>query len=307
MSAARALVVGQGSIGRRHARWLAGLGLDVAVVSARAGDGLPRFAAIDEALAAHRPDHVVVATETGARADSLRALARAGFAGSVLAEKPLVAAMAEIGAVAALPRLHVAYQLRFLPVVRALRAALGGERVLAAHLRVGQHLDLWRPGRAVRDTYSAWRARGGGALRDLSHELDLALWLLGPWRRVAALGGRLGEITGDADDAWGILLETEGCALATLRLDLLDRPGTRGIVLQTPTRTLRADLLAGRLMVDDREEGHMAAPDDSYLAMHRAALGDGPGDACTAAEGIAVVGLIDAIERAAAGRRWVSP
>ena len=304
--ARRALVVGQGSIGRRHAGWLAALGLDVAAVSARGAAAGARFTDLAAGLAGHRPDHVVVANETGAHGTTLRALAQAGFAGSVLVEKPLVAGTGELGAVGALPRLHVAYQLRFLPVIAALRCALAGERVLTASFRVGQHLDAWRPGRATRDAYSAWRQRGGGALRDLSHELDLALWLLGPWRRVAALGGRLAEVTADADDSWAILLESASGAAATLQLDLLDRPGERRIALQTPTRTLRADLLAGRLMIDDRGEDHVAAPDSSHLAMHRAVLGAGPGEPCTASEGIAVVGLIDAIERAAAQRGWVA-
>jgi len=302
----RALIVGQGSIGRRHAGWLAALGLDVAAVSARGAAGGARFADLAAGLSGHRPDHVVIANETGAHAAALRALAQAGFAGGVLVEKPLVAGAAELGAVGALPRLHVAYQLRFLPVVAALRRALAGERVLTAGFRVGQHLDSWRPGRASRDAYSAWRGRGGGALRDLSHELDLALWLLGPWRRVAALGGRLAEVTADADDAWSILLESASGTVASLQLDLLDRPGERRIALQTATRTLRADLLAGRLMIDDRGEDHVAAPDSSYLAMHRAVLGDAAGEPCTASEGIAVVGLIDAIERAAARRGWVA-
>ena len=35
-------------------------------------------------------------------------------------------------------------------------------------------------------------------------------------------------------------------------------------------------------------------------------VGAGPGEPCTASEGIAVVGLIDAIERAAAQRGWVA-
>jgi len=257
-AALRALVLGHGSIGARHARLLRAEGHDVAVVSRRAVDWAPLHPGLAAGLAAHRPDYVVIASETAAHGADLAALA----------------------------------------------AALAGERVLTVEATVGQWLPDWRPGTDHRLSYPAHAGRGGGALRDLSHELDLLLWLFGPWRRRAALGGRLSGVTVDSDDAWAVLVEFASGAVATLQMNYLHRPGRRGLTVDTAGRTLAADPGAGTLAVDGAAERFAAERDDSYRLQHRAVLSGLPGP-CTGAEGLAVLALAAAIERAAAERAWV--
>ena len=43
----------------------------------------------------------------------------------------------------------------------------------------GQCLPTWRPESDYKNTYSAKSEKGGGVLRDLSHEIDLCLSLVG--------------------------------------------------------------------------------------------------------------------------------
>ena len=178
----RALVVGYGSIGKRHARLLGELGCEVAVVS-RHSDAPNGHRTVEAALAAAMPDYVVVANETSAHLATVEALAAAGFAGRLLIEKPL-------GEGPAVPpgrfaQVGVAYNLRFHPLLGALRERLAGDRICAIEVYCGQHLPDWRPDADYRTGYSADPDRGGGVLRDLSHELDYLLWLGGRWRRVA--------------------------------------------------------------------------------------------------------------------------
>ncbi|MGH6946941.1 MAG: Gfo/Idh/MocA family protein [Kiloniellales bacterium] len=303
---ASALVVGFGSIGARHARLLREAGETVAVVSRRAVDWEPRFADLPGALAEAAPGTVVIANDTASHGATLSALAEAGFRGRVLVEKPLLAEPA------ALPRhrferLAVGYQLRFHPGVQRLRQALAGERIVSACLYVGQHLAGWRPGRDYRTTESAARERGGGALRDLSHELDLAAWLFGSWRRVAAIGGKLSALEIDSDDAWAVLIECESCPAVTLQMNYLNRPGRRFMVVETRDRSFELDLIAGTLLTDGREERFAVERDGPLRALHAALLGGKGEPACTAEEGLAVVALIAAIERSAAEGSWSRP
>lgn len=156
----RAVVVGAGSIGLRHARVLASLGADVAIVSRRDHltdlEGLTTVhRSVSDALLADPVDHVVVATETADHLRTLGGLADAGFAGTVVIEKPLTDRLAEVPALPfALPfrACVVGYQLRLHPAVLAAQALMAGDRVLAVHAQVGQHLAGWRPGRAVGDS-----------------------------------------------------------------------------------------------------------------------------------------------------------
>jgi predicted dehydrogenase len=302
----RALVIGYGSIGQRHVRVLGDLGHDVAVVSRRAVDHAPRFETLAEALEAFAPDYVVIANETSAHRSALTALTDAGYAGLVLVEKPLF----ERGDAAdrdETPDCFVAYNLRFHPLLESLRAWLRGRTAVAAWIHVGQHLSTWRPGRDFRKTYSASPELGGGVLRDLSHELDYALWMFGPWRRVTALGGASGTLGIEADDQWSILAECAHCPQVGITLSYLDHTPRRQIVVTAQDDTASVDFIAGTFSSGDEPEPEPVKldRDETYRRQHTALLAGAPAAACTYAEGYAVLRLIDAVEQAAAHGRWV--
>lgn len=296
-----ALVIGYGSAGRRHARLLKALGCRVAVVSGMAIDECESFSSIGEALAAHRPHYVVVANETAAHVPTVAVLAAVGFHGRLLVEKPLG------GACDAAPfaTAAVGYNMRFHPVLTALGEALAGEEAIAAHIYCGQYLPNWRPGTDYRASYSAEAARGGGVLRDLSHELDMLLWLFGDWVRLAAVGGRFGSLDIDSDDCWALLVELERCRCATVQVNYLDRAARRQAIVNTQRHTYIADLVAGTLAVDGEVASFVWTRDETYLAQHRAMLANEMERLCSFAQGTRVMGLIAAAERAAGERRWV--
>jgi len=300
VSARTALVAGLGSIGTRHARILAELGLAVATVSRR-GSGDHR--SIGEALSHGQFDYVVIATETAQHVDALRELADAGFRGTVLVEKPMLARSEPLPAFP-FAKLFVAYNLRFHPVMAALAARIEGRSAITVSAYVGQDIRDWRPGRDHRATASSTIAAGGGVLRDLSHELDYLLWLFGPWQRVAALGGASGARDLEVDDHLALLMEMARAQVVQVHLDYLDRAGLRRIRINLADETIEADLAGGNLIVNGVATPYASERDTSYRAMHQAALG-GDGPVCSFAEGFAVVDLIDASERALNSKSWV--
>jgi predicted dehydrogenase len=245
---------------------------------------------------------VVIASETALHGAHIEALAGLGYDQTVMVEKPLLAAPQ------ALPenrfsRLYVGYNLRFHPVVARLREQVGGMRALTASAYVGQHLAGWRPGRDYRATSSASRATGGGVLRDLSHELDLLLWLFGGWRGVAAAIGASGTLDIDAEDNASLLLKLERCPAVSVAMNYLDRVPSRLLRIVGEESTIVADLVAATLACGDKTETFSIDRDATYAAMHGAALADGAG-VCTAQEGLDVVELIDAAERSASTGAW---
>jgi predicted dehydrogenase len=300
-----ALVVGQGSIGERHARLLGDLGLDVAVVSRHGGTGrTASFPDLGEALAEVAPDYVVIANETAAHRPTLAALAAAEFAGRVLIEKPLFDRLAAVPT-HRFAACFVGYNLRLHPVLQELARVLAEERAISAHLYVGQYLPDWRPARDYRQTASASREAGGGVLRDLSHELDYLTWLFGGCERLAALGGRFGNLEIDSDDVQGLLMAFERCPVVTTQLNYLDRRGSRSLIINTGKRTIVADLIRSTLTIGSEERAFPVGRDDTYLAQHRRVLGNAHEGLCTLSEGAAVLELIAAAEAAAATGQWV--
>jgi len=304
-----ALIVGFGSIGARHARVLQALGLRTAVVSRRAVEWPDCHADLEAALAAVQPGYVVIANATADHVATLDQLVRAGYRGKVLAEKPLSATPPAPAQVKTwqdqFAAIFVAYNLRFHPALAALNAALASESVISAQVYCGQDLNSWRPGRDLTQSYSASRAQGGGVLRDLSHELDYANWLFGPWEKLAALGGHLGPLPMDADDNWGVLLQTAHSPLVTLQVDYYNRPATRRIVVNTDIASYLLDLVAGTLARNGEAQAFAVERDATYRAQHEAILSGVPSAACTLKEGLAVMDMIAAIEQAGETAQWV--
>jgi len=301
----KALVIGFGSIGNRHARLLADLGLDVAAVSRRTVDVAPLYGAIPEAVADWNPDYVVVASRTHEHRGDFEALAKSGFQGTVLMEKPLFERGDDVP-VHGFGQVFVAYNMRFHPVVARFRELLEGTAPYAVHAYVGQYLPDWRPDTDYRQGYSAIKALGGGVLRDLSHELDALNWMLEGWTRMTALGGHVSNLEIDSDDVFSLLFETNRCPVASVQMNYLDSRLNRTITALTNRGTIRADLVAGTVAFDGEIETFTPEYDDTYIAQHRAVL-DGDNDVlCSLKEGFDVIAMIDAAETAALEKKWVA-
>lgn len=168
----RVLVIGSGSIGRRHHDNLQALGASSRLVSWRDGGLGGALAALDGAEAA------VIATATDIRLPLIEAAAARGL--PIYVEKPLAFRPSEVEAIADLAapvadRSMLGYMLRYHPAVRALAGA-DLRDVFQFALTIGHDVTQWRADWRFSDSYAA-RAEGGGVLLDLCHELDLAACL----------------------------------------------------------------------------------------------------------------------------------
>lgn len=300
----RALVIGYGSIGARHTRLLEELGCNTCVLSTRASAHSRTYTRLDQALTSHQPEYVVVANPTAEHHSTLTELATAGFDGIVLIEKPL------FSKAQALPdnrfrHVFVGYNLRFHPLLVALRGALDNEQLIAVNAYVGQYLPDWRPGSDYRNSYSASAARGGGVLRDLSHELDYVAMLTGSWTAVSALGGHFSTLDIDSDDVFALLMQTKHCPVVCIQMSYLDRMARRQVVINTRRRTLAADFVSATLCVDGVTTHHPCERDDSYIAMHHAALAGKQDELCSLTAASDTLALIEAAERSAQAQKWI--
>jgi predicted dehydrogenase len=168
----RVLVIGSGSIGRRHHDNLQALGDSPRLVSWREGGIGGALAALDGA------DAVVIATATDIRLPLIEAAAARGL--PIYVEKPLAFRPEEVEAIAEVTqpvaeRSMLGYMLRYHPAVRAL-AESDLSDVFQFALTIGHDVTQWRANWRFSESYAA-KAEGGGVLLDLCHELDLAACL----------------------------------------------------------------------------------------------------------------------------------
>ncbi|MFC5299827.1 Gfo/Idh/MocA family protein [Azospira restricta] len=236
------MVVSLGSIGRRHLKNLRSLRPQAQIgvlrlTAAQRGETLPgadrQFTDIDEALA-FAPAAAIVCSPATTHVRVASALVDRGI--PVLIEKPIAGDLAGLDDLLALAirrgvPLMTAYNLRFLPSLREVRqivesGAIG--EVLGVRAEVGQYLPDWRPGCRYQDSVSARRDLGGGALLELSHEIDYVYWMFGMPSRVAAMGGCYGELGIEVEDMASLCLEYDRPRrLVNIHLDFLQRSVSR--------------------------------------------------------------------------------
>jgi predicted dehydrogenase len=229
-------ILGQGSIGRRHAALFAAEGCEVLAwdpaPEAETAPGVERVASPEEALA--RAAAAVIASPSSRHLDQARWALDRGC--HVLVEKPLSTSADGVSGLIATARsaglvLAVAMNLRFHPgpatVRRIVRSGEVG-RPLLAHVTFGSFLPDWRPNVDYRRSYSARAELGGGIALDAIHEVDYAAWTLGEADEVSAWLGRVSDLELDVEDAALFIVRHTGGAVSTIALDYLDRRYRRG-------------------------------------------------------------------------------
>lgn len=255
------LIVGLGSIGRRHLGNLRTLAYPD-VVLCRTGKGPSGAAPIEgyrneRSLAAalsHRPIATIVANPTSLHVETAILAAEAGS--HLLIEKPVshseegldrLAAVVEARALKVL----VGFQFRFHPGLLAVKRMLEEERigpVRSVHAHWGEYLPDWHPGEDYRQGYSARADLGGGVLLTLCHPFDYLRWLLGEVRTVAASTSHDG-LNLDVEDTADVILSFESGVTGTVHLDYVQRPPSHWLRLTGELGTILWDNADGAVRV----------------------------------------------------------
>lgn len=257
------LLVGTGSIGRRHLRNLQALGCrDVIVYRSRAADsaalerefGVRCVYDLDEALQ-EGVQVAIVANPTALHLPVALKCARYGC--HLFIEKPLADRLEGVDDLLAAVRerklrVLVGYNLRFHPLLKEThsllaRGAIG--RVYSVRAWAGQYLPDWHPGEDYRQGYVARSELGGGVILTLSHELDYLYWLFGPVARVAAMAAQPSSLDMNTESVAEITLVFRSGVVGQVHLDCLQRIPSRGLEIIGSEGTIRADLHRGELRV----------------------------------------------------------
>jgi predicted dehydrogenase len=258
----KGLVVGLGSIGRRHARNWAMLDLGPLAICRQAkmpqpeplGVDATEYHDLDQALDCERPDVVLVTNPTALHVSTACSGLQAGA--HVLTEKPLGSSLDGVADLLEMARrtqkkLRVAYNYRFHPGLARLKAlvdqhAIG--RIVSGRAEVGEYLPDWHPWEDYRRSYSGRRDLGGGVVLTLSHDIDALCWVLGAPRRVTALAAHASSLEIDVEDVADMVFEFESGAIGSVHVDFLRRRPQRCIELVGENGVLRWEHEGNRVL-----------------------------------------------------------
>jgi predicted dehydrogenase len=271
------LIVGLGSIGRRHLANLRALGWPhvrlYRCVGTTQSDAELAGLSVDHDLPtalSRRPLAVVVSNPSALHVPLALDAARAGS--HLLIEKPLSddldgvtdleSLVADRGLIALL-----GFQFRFNPGLRQIRTWLRAGAigtVVSAQVHWGEYLPDTHPWEDYRAGYAARAELGGGVLLTLSHPFDYLRWLLGEIEHVSAVESWCNPLGLSVDTCVDVTARFASGASAHLHLNFVERPpnhqlrviGTEGSITWND-----ADSAARRYCVSSRRWETVPAPD----------------------------------------------
>jgi predicted dehydrogenase len=256
-----ALVVGSGSIAKRHIRNLHYLYPNALVICCSASGrkilatdvGADRIAETLQSAILAEPDVAIVASPASYHLRHASIIIAAGI--PVLIEKPLCAELSELSGFKFIKVKHkiaVGYNLRYMPAAKVVKKIIDDGtlgRISTVFSEVGQYLPDWRPGTEYRRGVSANKVLGGGALLELSHELDYLFWFFGDFDEVIARLGFSKLLDIDVEDTVDAIFTNKNGSCFHVHLDFLQRYPSRRFKAVGERGTIVWNLLANEVVL----------------------------------------------------------
>ncbi|MFH2101708.1 MAG: Gfo/Idh/MocA family oxidoreductase [Candidatus Micrarchaeota archaeon] len=232
------LVVGCGSIGKRHLTNLKEAGVEEIMACdvshenldfANSEVGAETFTDLDKALAA-RPDAVMICAPPNMHLGMAKKVLEAGI--DLFLEKPVAEKLEGLESLKTLAEgkiVLIGYNLRFNPCLEEAKKLVDEGmigRLMHIDAYYGNYLPNWRPTMDYRKVYSSQKNMGGGIILDCSHEIDYILWLMGKAKTVTCTATKASSLELDVEDTAEVNFRFDDGKIAHAHLDFV-RPDLR--------------------------------------------------------------------------------
>jgi hypothetical protein len=238
---AKAVVIGLGNIALRHRRNLKLLFSEILIISVPSSGKFENqnveFAdqitlSLDEAIR-EGVDMAIVASPAPFHALHAKSLLLAKV--PTLIEKPVTGNSQDAYELIktqqkTLAPAAVGYCLRFMPSSIKIKELLDQKLIgciYNASVNVGQYLPDWRPLKDYQNSVSAKADLGGGALLELSHEIDYIQWLLGSMKVHYAQLRSSSELNLEVEELVDLVLVSDAGTVCNIHLDFLQKKVSR--------------------------------------------------------------------------------
>lgn len=271
-------VIGLGSISNRHRKNLKMLYPRSTIFamssSGRTPDKLPSDADIIarniEEVISHNPDMVIIASPSTLHKEHSIPLINAGI--PVLIEKPITASLVDADEIIKALKSHqtpvaIGYCLRYLNSSQKIKSKLDsgliGE-IYNVFVEVGQYLPDWRTNKNYKNSVSASSNLGGGALLELSHEIDYTQWLIGNLTPKFSVLRSSKALELEVEDSADILSVNSKGAVISIHLDFLQRRPYRKCRFIGSNGSLEWDLIKNNIVLNSSNRSEIIFSDPDW-------------------------------------------
>ena len=236
----RILIIGAGSVGRRHINNLNNLGyedIDVVDISDSSLDYVKKnfriketFTDFKDALSSKSYDAAFILTPPIYHIPMALELARNGI--DLFIEKPLGHNLEHVDELIKVTEKNnlvvmIGYNQRFNFGLRKLKSYIENGtlgKIYYIRAEAGQYLPDWRPWQDYRKSYTAIKELGGGIILDGSHEIDYVMWLVNSKvKDVKAVYDKVSDLEINVEDTAEIILKFENGIIASIHLNMIEK------------------------------------------------------------------------------------
>lgn len=246
----KVLVVGYGSIGKRHIDNLSSLQTsEILVCTKRKYDEFLRkknckvFKSLRKCIV-ERPNVALITDITSEHVAIAIKLANMGI--NLFIEKPLSNSFNNVKKLLSVVKKRklttmVGCNLRFHPCIKKIKEMISEKeigRIISVHVENGSYLPDWHTYEDYRNSYAARKDLGGGVVLTCIHEIDYLYWFFGNVKEIFSITGKFSDLKITAEDLSSILLRFKNNVVAEVHLDYFQNPafrsckiiGTKGII-----------------------------------------------------------------------------
>ncbi len=275
-------VIGLGSISARHRKNIRRLLPDSKIIALSASGrevnenitDCDHLAQSIAELIEIAPDFVIVASPASFHVQHALPLIEHNI--PVLIEKPVStsiddAVLLQEAASSGQSSVAVAYCLRYLPSAQIILEQLQHKKIGKLYnvdANVGQFLPQWRVDKDYRQSVSVSRELGGGALFELSHEVDYLQWLLGDMSVNFAHLRSSPELNLTVEDIADVFLISNSDVVCNMHLDFIQKDPHRRCRFIGSDGCLVWDLLNNCVTRNDAKGEHIVFSDKTYDRNH---------------------------------------
>lgn len=233
------LIVGYGSIGRRHTENLIKLGFFDLIVCTKnknikkiKNPKIKIFESIDLALN-EKPDVTFICNETSLHVKTAIKVANSGS--HIFIEKPISHSLSNLKKLTEIITRKklvsmIGCNMRFHDGIKMIKKLIDKNeigRIFSVKVENGSFLPDWHPWEDYRISYASNKNLGGGVVLTQIHEIDYLYWFFGKVNEVFSYSEKLSNLELDVEDYSGILIKFNKKIIGEIHLDYFQKPSVR--------------------------------------------------------------------------------
>lgn len=258
-------IIGLGSIGLRHVNELATLGVSkfYALRTNKGSKNIPEEVIKIVTNVYDKNEFInlnldayIISNPTSLHIDSINLVSKTNK--PIFIEKPLFCDLSDLENLNKLNEniVQIGFCLRFHSLFQKVKELLDKNaigNVYHSRLNVGQYLPTWHPYTDYRTEYFSKEQLGGGAIRTLSHEIDLAIYFFGLPIKSKSFSFKTSDLEIDVDDYSLVLLTYEANHTSRIEMDFISKKMERKGFIYGTKADLHYDLFNNKIEIFDTE------------------------------------------------------